>query len=131
MNAYDKPQTCICPKGLRISHFKSHYNSNKHDRQWDLGCSIIPNDGKIFFDNLYQDYNVHPFPHNYDEPQSWDGEPSNHFLVGMTSVHSNYNEDRKFTLYYQQSNNWILTSCSDWKQIGSWKEAFDIYFGQT
>ena len=105
MNAYDKPQTCICPKGLRISHFKSHYNNNKYDRQWDLGCSIIPSDGKIFFDNLYKDYNVQTFPDSYDEPQSWDGEPSNNFLVGMTSVHSNYNEDCEFTLYYQQSNN--------------------------
>ena len=48
---------------------------------------------------------------DYDRPSNWDGTKTNSFLVGMESIHDSGYEDRIYSYFYQNSENWILTDC--------------------
>ena len=48
---------------------------------------------------------------SWDQISSWDGGPTNSFLVGMESHHNNKKEDRIYRYFYQNSKNWVLNKC--------------------
>ena len=114
INQYDKDQYCRCPKGKRISKFRSVHDNVKEDRKWDLGCDDIQK-GSNAFDNLpiHDTY----WKNDYDGVSWWGGRHTNSFLVGMKSKHSNHYEDRRYNYFYQNSPNLKLTQCSNWKQL--------------
>ena len=51
-------------------------------------------------------------------------------MVGMKSRHSNYYEDREFTFFIANSDNWFLTECR-WEEIKEFNGYIDYQLGNS
>ncbi len=56
----------------------------------------------------------------------WRGIPTNSFLVGMESYHSNKKEDRRYKFFYQNSEHWILTDCVTDRMANDWDADMNV-----
>jgi len=125
-NEYDKPQWCLCKPGEKVSKISSVHNNKKEDRRWTLTCSKIEPEFKVPNVNSWYEETKE---NEYDKPISWNGRPWDLFLVGMTSVHNNKKEDRKFKFFTARSDNWYLTDCVLHKNINNWDGKLEYTLG--
>lgn len=109
-NDYDEPQYCLCLPGQKISTIKSVHDNGKEDRKWTLACSDITPE---FILNQTRNWYSSSEQNEFDGYQEWKGMSSNSFMVGMMSNHDNWKEDRKYTIFYTSSPEWVLSDCSD------------------
>jgi len=122
VNDWDSYQTCRCQNGMKISQFGSYHDNHKEDRRWDLKCEDIAPEATAAETN----WNSYRTGENWwDSVLHWRwGIANNAFMTGMTSYHDNHREDRRYTIYYSNSPNWVLKDCSGWKQLNGWDGAF-------
>jgi len=116
-NDWDREQWCLCRPGEKVSEISSFHDNGKEDRKWTLACSKIKPEFHVPNVNAWYGITTES---KYDKPITWNGEPQNTFLVGMTSVHSNSKEDRQFKFFTVRNNNWYLTDCITHKNINNW-----------
>jgi len=107
-NDWDKQQWCLCGRGEKVSKIYSIHDNKKEDRQWTLTCSVIEPEFKVPESSDWYEVTEE---NEYDEPIAWNGKPDGYFLVGMTSVHDNKKEDRKYKFFIVRSDNWYFTDC--------------------
>jgi hypothetical protein len=62
--------------------------------------------------------------------QDWDGTTDHSFMVGMKSAHSNWYEDRKYTIFYTRSDYWILSLCRPLEKLNKFDEHLDHKLGE-
>jgi hypothetical protein len=122
-NSYDKDQYCRCPPGKRVSVFASKHSNKKEDRVWSLECAKISADRDFDASAPYWDTG---YVNEFDKSMDWKGIPSNSFLVGMESYHSNKKEDRRYNFFYQNSEHWILTDCITDRSVNDWDKDMNV-----
>jgi len=88
INDWDGPLSFLCPTNQAINAFKSVHDNKREDRRWKIGCC-----------QLYGATLVDVGITNY--LNSWDGVldftcGDDEVLVGVESVHANYQEDRRW-----------------------------------
>jgi len=146
-NDWDKPQWCLCQRGQKVSKISSKHSNKKEDRQWTLTCSTIEPEFMVPARSDWYEVTGGTkfwiFPHSvketeYNKPIKWDGKPEDKFLdrkpedkflVGMSSIHSDKKEDRKFKFFTVRSDNWYLTDCKKYKNINDWDEKLEYTLG--
>jgi len=132
-NEYDKQQHCYCGRGKKISKLTSVHDNAKEDRTYDFTCSDIweyddevMGDSWIFFktdatpwddpfeafamykakEGTWEDINGNSVDEN-DRPSTL----NDFILIGMTSYHKDFYEDRKFRFFYAYSPHYALSNC--------------------
>ena len=51
------------------------------------------------------------------------------FLIGMTSYHKDFYEDRKFRFFYAHSSHYALSNC-EWTDFSTYNEELTIDYGK-
>lgn len=135
-NEFDKDQYCKCRPGERISYFHSEHDNGHEDRVWSLKCEAIQSDRPFPEDTDV----IESHENGWDQHHRWNTkftlgggfqfDNKNSFLVGMKSEHSDDHEDRKYTFFHTQSEDWLLTNCqTDW--VNKFDEEIDIDLSST
>jgi len=125
-NEYDRHQWCLCKPGEKVSKISSVHNNKKEDRKWTLTCSRIEPEFNVPNVNTWYEETEWT---EYDNLIRWNGKLENKFLVGMTSVHNNTREDRKFKFFTARSDDWYLTDCVYHQDINDWDRKLQITLG--
>ena len=88
---YDDPFQFTCRGGNPINWIKSEHHNGAEDRRWEFGCRYVRN--THFSRCRWSGYvnNWHG-PFTYQCPHKW-------FVAGMSGIHSNDYEDRRFKFY--------------------------------
>ncbi|EGD77163.1 hemagglutinin/amebocyte aggregation factor [Salpingoeca rosetta] len=103
LNSLDGALTFSCSAGQGISTMKSYHTNDKEDRQWDFGCSPVSTGDAG--SGTWSGY-----------VNSYDGDidytcGSNQYITGLSSEHSNSNEDRIWKVKCASVNNAKLIAC--------------------
>ena len=89
--SYDNPFQFTCRGGNPISWIKSQHHNGAEDRRWKFGCGYVR---KTHFSRCRWSGYVN----NWDEPFKYQC-PHNCFVAGMSGIHNNDTEDRRFKFY--------------------------------
>ncbi|XP_045555777.1 hemagglutinin/amebocyte aggregation factor [Salmo salar] len=92
VNDFDQEFTFQCPKNYVLTGMNSYHSNPHEDRRWKFYCCRA-----ISYCNLKCLWT--PYINYFDEDISWHV-PSQNYLVGAGSYHSNPHEDRRWRYQY-------------------------------
>ncbi|XP_075458764.1 hemagglutinin/amebocyte aggregation factor-like [Ascaphus truei] len=92
VNCFDEEFSFTCPFGSVISGMASYHRNYEEDRRWMFFCCT----GSQPYTN---DCNWTYFVNDFDAYIHWQV-PNNYFVVGISSYHDNYTEDRRWRFQY-------------------------------
>ncbi|KAM4748685.1 hemagglutinin/amebocyte aggregation factor-like [Rhinophrynus dorsalis] len=92
VNWFDEEFYFTCPFGSVISGMESYHRNYEEDRRWKYLCctgtqTYTSDCNWTYYVNTFDSYIHWQVPHNY-------------FLVGISSYHDNYTEDRRWKFQY-------------------------------
>ncbi|XP_056009464.1 uncharacterized protein LOC125680077 [Ostrea edulis] len=112
VNEYDRPFTFTCPQHQSVHRVVSHHDNGKEDRVFDFQCSSSTTDSESCF---WTDY-----VNDFDHPVVFQC-PHGGVLDGVSSYHSNHNEDRRFRFYCCEKPGMCLYNCF----YSGWANSYD------
>ncbi|XP_076130903.1 hemagglutinin/amebocyte aggregation factor-like [Alosa pseudoharengus] len=102
VNDYDKPLRFNCPTTQSISGITSEHHNKHEDRRWDFNCRDTFTQRAHCFESGYVN--------NWDGPLMFEC-PTNYVVTGMSSVHDNHHEDRRWTFTCCTGSNFCTGNC--------------------
>ncbi|XP_069808354.1 hemagglutinin/amebocyte aggregation factor-like [Dendropsophus ebraccatus] len=91
VNDFDQAFDFICPFGSVLSGASSYHDNYTEDRRWKFYCCLGNTQVK-------QKCHWSGYMNEFDEYLKW-VTPSGQYLVGISSYHDNYREDRRWRFY--------------------------------
>ncbi|KAM4676748.1 hemagglutinin/amebocyte aggregation factor-like isoform 1-T1 [Discoglossus pictus] len=92
INCMDEQFSFTCPFGSVISGLQSYHNNRQEDRRWKFYCCAA---SEVYTKYCYWTHYVN----NFDAYMHWQV-PRDNYLVGISSYHDDYTEDRRFKFQY-------------------------------
>lgn len=129
VNGWDERFEDHCPKGAVLQGFQSYHSNDREDRRWKTSCRFVDWIGNeqmkstttdswqncgtsdCHHENMYY-ATAGDFLNEYDELVSFQFEAGEYALTGFSSVHSNFNQDRRYWFYVGRVINKTNIQCS-------------------
>nr|ACH48240.2 dermatopontin 2 [Haliotis diversicolor supertexta] len=119
INQYDQEFNFTCPPDTSLIHVISSHDNHFEDRVWDFKCGAPPQTGVNMSVCDWTDYE-----NEFDQPLTFqcvnDG-----LMAGVSSIHDNHHEDRRFKFYCCEVADYITADCYFTTYVNNWDEHMD------
>jgi len=126
-NRKDKKQHCKCRPGEKLDKLSSSHFNWQEDRVWSLSCAKIEPE---FIVEDTRDWITETGYNSWNGYQWWHGVAENAFMVGMSSYHSNWYEDRKYHIMWTKSKDWVLLDCTGHFELNEYDQDINYQLGR-
>ncbi|XP_046564165.1 dermatopontin-like isoform X2 [Haliotis rubra] len=110
VNDFNEPLLFKCPKGMSIASWESYHENSPEDRRHRFTCKTTRGLGKCQWSG---------YVNQFEQPVSFQC-PNNGVISGVSSIHSNGPEDRRFDFYCCSLRCEQLVQCQGTGYVNNW-----------
>ncbi|XP_046340157.1 hemagglutinin/amebocyte aggregation factor-like [Haliotis rufescens] len=119
VNQFDQAFNFTCPPETSLSHVVSSHDNHFEDRVWDFSCRAPPYTSTNMSNCEWTDYE-----NDFDQPLTFQC-ASDGIIAGISSIHDNHYEDRRFKFYCCEISGFITGSCYFTAYVNKFDEHMD------